>query len=144
MRGIPVTQVVGAMYLLPSLLGLLRSLTTSTPEGDIQKLISDLTGPSDSRRGMLRETLNICGWYLHLISTIVLLYGVADRIGFSASETVLDVVAVIQLFVNSIGVLYLLQEMMFVLLDKISPVSRFDSLAGLTMSTPIASHLLHL
>lgn len=122
MRGIPVTQAIAAMYLLPSVLGLVRSLISKSPERDIQKLLGGWAGSTESER-LLKVILSVFGWVPHLIGTYAFCYGFVDRVGLSASDNVVNAVDWLSLFVNLLLILYISQHMIFAAFGKRSPVS---------------------
>jgi hypothetical protein len=121
-RGIPATQAIAAMYLLPSVLGLVRSLISKYPERDIQKLLGSCARSTESGY-WLKVIISICGWVPHLISTYAFCYGFVDRVGFSASDNIVNVVDWLFLLIAFVFMLYLSQHMIFTLLNKRSPVS---------------------
>lgn len=125
MRGIPVTQAIAAMYLLPSVLSLVRSLISKSPEGDIQKLLEGWAAGSSESKALpkLKIILTICGWVPHFIGTFVFYYGFVDRVGLSASDDLVNAVDWLTDILIFIVLLYVIQHMVFTLFKKRSPVS---------------------
>lgn len=123
MRGIFATQVIAAMYLVPSVLGLFRSLISTDPAGDIDKFLESLTESTVSFRKAFRAWTVICGGLPHLIGSYVLWYRLADRVGFSASRDVVNAVDWIHVCFVLVCMLYLAHHMIYASLLKKSPVS---------------------
>lgn len=121
MRGIPWTQAIAAMYLLPSVLGLVRSFISKSPEREIQNLVESLAESNDLF--LLQVVLGEYGWAPHLLDTYALHYSFAERIGLSASDNIVNAVGWLSVSLTLIFMLYQSQHMIFVLFNKRSPVS---------------------
>lgn len=124
MKGIPITQAVAGMYLLPSTLGLIRSLMCDSPEIGIQQLHESLAQGKSWSEAILKAALAITGWLPHIVGAFFLWYGFVDRIGFSASQDVVNAFAWLSLFLNIFILFFILLNIGFVLVkNRRSPVS---------------------
>lgn len=124
MKGIPITQVVAGMYLLPSTLGLIRSLMCDSPEIGIQQLHESLAKSQSWSDGILKATLVITGWLPHIIGAFFVWYGIVDQIGFSASQDVVNSFEWLKLFLNIFILFFIFLNIGFVLVkNRRSPVS---------------------
>jgi hypothetical protein len=124
MKGIPITQVVAGMYLLPSTLGLIRSLMCDSPETGIQQLHESLAKSKSWSDAILKATLAITGWLPHMVGAFFVWYGFVDRIGFSVSQDVVNAFKWLSLFLNIFTLFFILLNIGFVLVkNRRSPVS---------------------
>ncbi|KAH8180008.1 hypothetical protein LIA77_01527 [Sarocladium implicatum] len=123
LRGIPWTQAIAAMYLLPSIIGLFRSLSTSNPTKNIDAFLESLSVSGDSRRREALEALTIlCGGIPHLIGAYAFCYRMVDHVGFSASKDVVNTMDWISFILTVVCVLYLGHHMFWASQLKTSPV----------------------
>jgi hypothetical protein len=123
MQGIPKTQVIAAMYLLPSTISLVRSLSSESPEEDIQMFLGSL---AVSAQTVLINIIN-GAWLANLVAIYVFWYDFGHRVGFSASEDVRNAINWIQVALVFSSAIYIIQHMIFALFKKRSPVSCFAS-----------------
>jgi hypothetical protein len=129
-EGIPYTQATAAMYLLPSTTSVVVSLIVPSPEEELQALADLDSNDSDGwwTLGNVQRATFLFGWMPHLAGIYMIWYGVVLKIGLSAPEDFVNAAQWISTFVVLAATVYFIQQGLFILVGRKSPVSVVDVL----------------
>lgn len=123
MKGIPGTQMVAAMFLVPSLISMVRGTCLGSPYRDISKLVARLN--STSRSSRLATALGWLIWILHGIGLFVIWYQISPVIKITTTEDVTNAFAWVSTTLTSLITIYISQQAFFSILGATSPIPRW-------------------
>jgi hypothetical protein len=124
MRGVPLTQVLGAIFFASSLVSMARCLLLEAPQRDMAIYVENL----QKRRGIFALSLLLVegvGWILYAVGLFLVWRQVVDILTISASENVTNLICWIKdTIVLVVGFCWILQVVVRVLVGH---RSKFDS-----------------
>jgi hypothetical protein len=124
MRGIPATQVLAAVFFASTLISMLRSTCIEAPHKGLARLVESLRGSNKEAHVGLVTT--VLAWFLHGLGLLGVWHVISAEIRVPASQNTRTGVARVSLFTALFGLVYILQHMIFMLLNKRSPIAHFS------------------
>lgn len=132
MKGIPLSQALAGVFLLSTILSLVRTLRSNNPQVDTVKLVDNIKASENGR--LTCTAISAACWAMHLASLYLIFYWMADKVGIRGSKDTINTIRWVCDIAVLLIIVYILQHMIFMLLGLKPRIPRYPILIILSLT----------